>query len=317
MKLNGQDKIKVLYIGGYSRSGSTLLDRTLGQMDGFFSVGELRYIWERSFKANQPCGCGKPFRDCPFWKEVFDRTHGGFDRVDLDKILWLKRNVDRMRYIPQLLSPRRSPAYRENLKRYSDSIGELYAGIHEVSGAGIIVDSSKDPSYALAMAELQNVDLYLVQLVRDSRAAAYSWFRKKAAHEIQGKKVYMARESAVNSSLGWMQANLLIEPLKLRIPSMTVRYEDFILNPAGILSEILALAGEKGRRIPLAGDNMVYLRVNHTVSGNPMRFQNGPVELRLDDEWRTSMRPADKRTVTALTWPLLLKYGYFGGKKQV
>ena len=33
--------VRVLYIGGLGRSGSTLLDRMLGQLDGVWSVGEL------------------------------------------------------------------------------------------------------------------------------------------------------------------------------------------------------------------------------------------------------------------------------------
>ena len=36
---------KVLFIGGYGRSGSTLLDRVLGSTDGFFSAGELRSLF--------------------------------------------------------------------------------------------------------------------------------------------------------------------------------------------------------------------------------------------------------------------------------
>ncbi|WP_420910932.1 sulfotransferase [Thermus thermophilus] len=39
-----QEKVKVVFIGGYGRSGSTLLDRMLGQVEGFVSVGELRHI---------------------------------------------------------------------------------------------------------------------------------------------------------------------------------------------------------------------------------------------------------------------------------
>ena len=35
------ERVKVLYIAGSGRSGSTILDRILGQLDGFFSVGEL------------------------------------------------------------------------------------------------------------------------------------------------------------------------------------------------------------------------------------------------------------------------------------
>ena len=37
---NLSQKIEVLLIAGYGRSGSTLLDRILGQIDQFVSVGE-------------------------------------------------------------------------------------------------------------------------------------------------------------------------------------------------------------------------------------------------------------------------------------
>ena len=48
----------------------------------------------------------------------------------------------------------------------------------------------------------------------------------------------------------------------------------------------------------------------HSVSGNPNRFGTGEVELRADEEWRRAMRTVDRGLVTALTWPLLLRYRY-------
>jgi len=47
-----------------------------------------------------------------------------------------------------------------------------------------------------------------------------------------------------------------------------------------------------------------------TASGNPMRFTTGKVAIRRDDRWRTAMPPSHRRTVTALTLPLLARYGY-------
>jgi len=35
---------RVLYIAGWGRSGSTILDNVLGQVDGFFSAGELMFL---------------------------------------------------------------------------------------------------------------------------------------------------------------------------------------------------------------------------------------------------------------------------------
>ena len=43
--------------------------------------------------------------------------------------------------------------------------------------------------------------------------------------------------------------------------------------------------------------------------GNPLRFEHGPLTIRPDDEWLTSIDPGDSRLVTALTWPLLMRYG--------
>ncbi len=63
---------KVLLIAGASRGGSTLIDRLLGQLDGFQSTGELAHIWRRGLLKNQRCGCGVPFRKCRFWRDVLE-----------------------------------------------------------------------------------------------------------------------------------------------------------------------------------------------------------------------------------------------------
>lgn len=46
-------EVKVLYIAGWGRSGSTILDNVLGQVEGFFSGGELSYLWERGLSENR------------------------------------------------------------------------------------------------------------------------------------------------------------------------------------------------------------------------------------------------------------------------
>jgi len=44
-----------------------------------------------------------------------------------------------------------------------------------------------------------------------------------------------------------------------------------------------------------------------------MRLRTGPQNIRLDEEWRRSMRPSSKLKVTALSLPGLLRYGYHPG----
>ena len=71
----------VLYIAGPGRSGSTLLDLVLGQVDGVVSIGELRNLWYAGFHGAWPCGCGKPVTECPFWSAVLARAFGSVESV--------------------------------------------------------------------------------------------------------------------------------------------------------------------------------------------------------------------------------------------
>lgn len=303
----------VLFIGGFSRSGSTLLARILGQLPGCFFSGELEFVWEKYFQENQPCSCGLPFKECRFWSSVVERAYGGFDRVDLEEIAYLKRSVERIRYIPQLASPWKTQTYGENLAKYADKLGKLYTAIGEVSGCATIVDSSKVPRYAYTLANLPNIDLRVVQLVRDSRAVAYSWGRTKLNYEHEGRKVYMDRQSPLQSSIGWMRDHILTEPLRFLAPGgySVVRYEDLIRDPRKALPNLLASTSLEKTDVPLLDDGRsVELGVSHATEANPIRFQHGRVELRPDTEWVNGMSPADKRLVTVITWPLLLKYGY-------
>jgi hypothetical protein len=59
-----EDRLKVLYVTGFGRSGTTILDNILGQLDGVFAAGELHYIWDRSLEQNRLCACGEAFADC-------------------------------------------------------------------------------------------------------------------------------------------------------------------------------------------------------------------------------------------------------------
>ena len=56
---------RVLYVGGLSRSGSTLIERLIGELPGVCAVGELVHLWERGIAEGERCGCGEPFRRVP------------------------------------------------------------------------------------------------------------------------------------------------------------------------------------------------------------------------------------------------------------
>jgi hypothetical protein len=306
------NKIKVLFIGGYGRSGSTLLDCMLGQMDGFFSAGELRHIWVRSFRENQLCGCGRPFKQCPFWKAVLEEAFGGIHNLDLEEVQALRNSVDRVRCIPALaLSALQSREYQEKLKQYTTILERLYGAIQKVSGCKVIIDSSKDPIQGFILNTIPNIDLRIVHLIRDSRAVAYSWQKKKRRPEIFWKEEYIPRYSSVKSTQDWMRKNLMVEALGFLCHHvMRVRYEDLVKDPQSVLSQTAASLAEVEPKTDFLEGQFVNLQVNHTVAGNPFRFKTGAIEIQNDNEWETKMDKRQHLFVTILTAPLLLGYGY-------
>ena len=100
------DGWRVLYVGGWGRSGSTLLDRMLGQVPKVISVGEVREIFQRGCVENRLCGCGVHFLDCSFWSAVGDRAFGGWSKVDSEDVVAAWRRVDRPWVAPALVGPR-------------------------------------------------------------------------------------------------------------------------------------------------------------------------------------------------------------------
>jgi hypothetical protein len=300
--------LRILYVGGWGRSGSTLLDRLLGQVPGAFSVGEMRDVWRRGVLENRRCGCGRPFDECPFWTEVGARAFGGWSVEEARNLHRLRMRYDRPWMVP-LLATRlyRSPG----LRRYLAATGRLYAAIAEVSGADVIVDSTKIPSYALVLRRLPRVGLRFVHLVRDSRGVVHSWKKEVLRPDATGAPDRMLRYGAASASGRYLLYNWTAGLLRRsRTPYQFVRYEDLVRELPTNLGLILSFAGLEDPRLSFVSDGHVTLRPNHSVDGNPMRFATGELPIRADEEWRTKMDERDRRTVSTLTAPLLRRYGY-------
>lgn len=309
----GEGRVKVLYIGGLGRSGSTLLDCILGQLPGFFSAGEVRDLWQRGLRENRLCGCGSTFRQCAFWKAVAERAFGGWDRVDLDRMQRLSRRVDRHSTWPFTLVPSIWPSFRRSLEEYTDVLARLYRAIQDVAKTRVIIDSSKAPSTAFLLRRIRGVDLRAVHLVRDSRGVAYSWSKRVVRPDVPGKTVYMHRYPPVRVGLRYLTRNALMEVLgRLGVPTIRVRYETMVSSPREEVARILALLGETASPDDFAylQDGRVELGLNHTVMGNPVRMHRGPLTLKIDDHWKSSLEPSAGRILSLLTGPLLWRYGY-------
>jgi hypothetical protein len=304
---------QVLLLGGQARSGSTLVDRSLGQVDGFVSAGEIRYLWDRGLRDDERCGCGEPLRGCPFWTAVGEAAFGGWDRIDLDEVLTLQRTVDSARELPHLLRPGGTASgFERTAKRYLAYLERVYPAVSSVAGQRIVIDSSMSPLHALIVARSDSMDVRVVHLVRDSRGVAHSSGKRVVRPEITDREVLMPTYSPPDAAARWLTINAVVELLARRLPSTRLTYEAFVRDPRGELDRIATLAGRPLTDLDAAFRDgpQIELGTDHTVAGNPMRFTTGMVPIRADDAWRRDMDPRQRRLVTAMTWPLLRRYGF-------
>lgn len=302
---------KVLFIMGVGRSGSTILDNLLGELDGFFSMGELDGIWFEGLLHEGRCGCHVPLEKCEVWSAVlsavFDATQGP---RDVERIVRWQEETARVRNTWRLL---RQEIGRESgweaLDAYVRVLARLFAALARVTGARVLVDSSKGPAQGAILRLVEGVKPYIVHLVRDPRAVAFSRQRVKVGRHGHP----MRRLSAFYVASRWVARNAASHMVRRRYGadrSLLVRYEDFVARPASTLQTIADFVGERPSRLPFLDERTARLGINHTVFGNPSRFETGTVKLHSDEEWKTGQRRLDRLVATAVSLPLLPRYGY-------
>jgi hypothetical protein len=295
---------KVLYLAGWGRSGTTIVDNVLNGYDTVFSAGELHYLWRRGILGDRACGCGKVLSKCRLWTDILVAAFGPHP-PDPRYVVGLQDRALRARHTMGLLGGTWSAEATE----YGQILARLYRGIGAVTGASLIVDSSKVPSVAAVIARLPAVESYLLHMVRDARAVAHSWSRKKMHHD---RPTAMAQYRPARSTANWLVWNGLVELTARQYGDRyrRLRYEDLVVDPKGSMHGLLDFAEVPVAGDPFLGSHTLRLYTNHTVSGNPGRFQVGEVGIVEDRAWRVDQTVRDRATASVVGLPLLLYYGY-------
>lgn len=305
------DRVRVAYLGGIGRSGSTLLSRALHRLPGCVAVGELSNLWKQSVVNGAVCGCGRAFHDCPFWTSVGEVAFGGWHAVDAAELVRLRRTVERLRDLPRLLVADPSPAHRAAVERHRQHTLRLYEAVREVSGCPVVVDNSKLPSRAALLRTMPEIDLRVIHLVRSSYGVCYSWSKRVVRSDAVAAE--MPRFPVTGSAVRWTLFNECFEVLRrLGVPTQRLRYEDFVADPRATLAAVAAFLD-----IEVTDDDLRYvdgrhveLVEDHSVWGNPMRMRQGREHLRVDEAWRSQLSAPDRRRITVLTLGGDRRYGY-------
>ena len=267
---------KILYIAGYGRCGSTILDIILNSHPEITGVGEVTFLLEDWANSHRLCSCGVDYQKCDFWKGLL------LNQTTLPQMTKLVRKIEKRSFVLRLLLGAIS---RENRQEYRVYQEKVLAHIVSQTGSSVVVDSSKSARDALgrfvALSKLAGQDVYVLHLVRDGFAVMESQIITGDNWVLEGQTTSY-RWPALRTAFGWVMTNVWV-PLLGRLigPNryMLLRYEDFIENPAVALQAIGQFCGFDAGVLIESINHDDYFNVGHMVGGNRVRLQ-GKLKLK-------------------------------------
>jgi len=308
-----ENNIKMLiYIAGYGRSGSTILDIILGNHEHIESVGELVNLFYDDRDLKRLCSCGKSYKDCEFWYPILSNLFGKFGKNEFHKIKRLQRDVESLTKLWHILTGFHSGIRYD---RYRGVMTLLFNHIVKASGKPFVVDSSKSSTDHVgrpyALRKVCGFNVKIIHLVRDGRGVMWSLMR--------GSNLEMEIETngtipfaPYRALMGWLLSNTIVTLMGFFDTAKhykLVRYEDLINNPENELRRISSFLGINMDQIITQVSSRSSLNVGHNVGGNRLRLSQ-KVKLSRDLEWKQKLPVKLRLLFLFLAWPLALKYGY-------
>lgn len=291
----------IVYVAGYGRSGSTLLDIILGIHADCFGAGELRSLFH-CMQSGIACSCGRRIPNCPVWSEVAPEALRKLVSGDIGRAVYVTDANE------ALISRRRDS------DTYTRLWTEVFRRVSDVTGKKAVVDSSKSDRATYRRVRLLldrgGMPVSILHLVRDPRAIMWSMVRG-SNRRLEADQQARLPGGMARGLFSWIWINMSLDGLARRRPSlpmMRVRYEDLVDEPSAALHSIGAHLDLDMGIVLERLSSAAALDAGHGIAGNRMR-RAGPIVLRHDREWEKKL-PRAARAVSLLALPLMKRYGY-------
>ena len=301
--------VRIAYIAGYGRSGSTILDIALGQHAALVGAGEITSLTQHVWRNNEYCACGKAIRDCSFWSSVLREWSNGQHSGLMEEYCALQQKFEGLSMVTKLLS---GIGLGKQFSLYTRHTKRLFGAMHSCSGRQMIVDSSKLPGRAMALAQIPGIDMRVIHLVRDGRGVAWSLLKGYERDTTSGLQKEIKPKSVFRTALRWSMVNLAVEYLSRKLGPervIRVRYEDFASEPVAVMEKIGAFLELDLSRVGTSLQNGEAMGPGHQVVGNRLRM-NTSIALNKDETWRARMPARQQISFQRLGGWMLRRYGY-------
>lgn len=290
---------RIVYIGGWMRSGTTLLCEMVGAFDGSLALGELSGLWRAAHRGHR-CSCGELIVECQVWgpalAEVAARHGVGPD--DYADFAALVKRTLRTRSALSLvrLDPQAPDTWPAETRHYTEVMDTLLRSVMRTTGARVLVDSSKLPPGYLIYRLLPGTRVDVLHVIRDARAVASSERRTRARHGVELELLPPGR-SPLSSVIQWSIFNLAVMAFARWTDGyQRISYETLTSHVDQELNRIatcLGLVRTPGRT----------LGNGHLAVGNPTRMEGSRRTVTTDVSWRSELSRRDRALVTVLCTP--------------
>ena len=246
---------KILYIAGYGRSGSTLLDVLLSRHEHIVGAGELRTLF-REASSGTECTCGRRVDHCELWGPIVASVTAlsGSTAATLDA----KSKV-----------AEGGPILTRHRAAHRIAWAAALDLLLKSTGAKAIVDSSKTPRSAVRRPQLLHAasvaDVYVIHLIRKPRSVLTS-LERGSNRAIESGVAGGDRFALLRLTFNWTLANVRAARARSRLGGVAIRFEDLVSDPDGTLTDVF-------RHANLDPGPQIERDMDHGLSGNRARRQ--------------------------------------------
>jgi len=304
--LKSKNTSNIIYIIGAGRSGTTLLDITLGNATNIFNAGELNRFTKRN-------GIPHDARDeeviC-FWKKVSDDLLQ--QKFDEPKAYFsLSKKYEYHSAFLKLFIPYKNKTSFRIYSAYQKHLFEIIEErVSENFDKGIIIDSSKYPMRGFFLSKIFQDNISFIYVKRNPAAVVTS-FQKKDIEQPPKSRIAANLYLLIINGL----ANIVVKMLGKTHKVSLVSYEDILQSPVATLTRI-----ESELNINLNNSKKLIeenepLKVGLLFDGNRLRlekeiiFRKHYVEMKPENLIDKVFHPLHK-----LIWHKQLKVNYNGDK---
>jgi len=283
------------------------LDLLLGTLPGVWTLGEAQRLL-LEVEASNPCGCGKKYGVCKFWKSLVPKIR---NKTRLFPIGHFRLpsgagKVLRWSLFPQIFLGTVSGSLRKQIRAYGTSNVRYFSSVKRQAAklsrkpVRWMVDASKDVYRLLWLLDSKMVDLRVVHIIKDPRSFVYSMANR------DGSFPWLF---SLRMTIRWIVENELATSLAARRLAreevLVLLYEDLARHPNKTRDKLAQWLGINARSW---SPRSFRQKANHAIAGNKMRWSRSPIKL--DERWRDGLPVPHQIMIALITFPWRWKYGF-------